>query len=331
MTGSESRARVITLAPFPGNHQSVKFDDTFGICLLNNYAGLPHDEMDVKGRAAVDRALQIDPLLGEAHTSLANLKNRSGDYEGAEAAFKRALELNPNYASAYQWYAEMLADRTDRVAEALDLSQKALTLDPLSPIINVDRAEVLERAGQIEEALALYEKAIQIDPEFGVAYRQVGDLYIRVFGRLDEAIFSYTRSNSIEPDNTGTLLGLAKAYMDLGDFVAADVVRHSGATPGVVVTNISEFKAFLENDFAAVPDSIQEIDIIFGGGDFVAMRARYIGTQTGPMGKFPASNNRLELPFIGILRLEKGRVAEIWVEWDNLNALNQLGHFPPLE
>jgi len=53
-----------------------------------------------------------------------------------------------------------------------------------------------------------------------------------------------------------------------------------------------------------------------------------MGTQKGPMGPFPASHKRMELPFIGILRLEQGKVAEIWVEWDNLNALTQLGHFP---
>ena len=117
----------------------------------------------------------------------------------------------------------------------------------------------------------------------------------------------------------------------LDSYVQPDIVRHSGATPSVIVTNISEFRTFLENDFATVPDSVQEIDIIFGSGEFVAMRARYIGTQKGPMGPFPASNKKLELPFIGILRLESGKVAEIWVEWDNLNALTQLGHFPPPE
>ena len=139
-----------------------------------------------------------------------------------------------------------------------------------------------------------------------------------------------------ESQNIQVVRAMAAAINDrnldaLNDFVTPDVVRHSGATAGVVVTNISEFRAFLENDFATVPDSVQEIDIIFGGGDYVAMRARYIGTQTGPMGPFPASNKRLELPFIGILRLENGKVAEIWVEWDNLNALTQLGHFPPPE
>ena len=115
----------------------------------------------------------------------------------------------------------------------------------------------------------------------------------------------------------------------LDNFVAPDVVRHSAATTGVVVTNLSEFKAFLETDFAAVSDSVQKIDVIFGGGDYVAVRARYIGTQDGPMGPFPASGKKLELPYNGILRFEDGKIAEIWVEWDNLFALTQLGHFPP--
>ncbi|MGB5302463.1 MAG: ester cyclase, partial [Gemmatimonadota bacterium] len=50
---------------------------------------------------------------------------------------------------------------------------------------------------------------------------------------------------------------------------------------------------------------------------------------TGQMGPFPPSGKQLELPFIGLLRVENGKIAEIWVEWDNLNALAQLGHFPP--
>ena len=115
----------------------------------------------------------------------------------------------------------------------------------------------------------------------------------------------------------------------LDNFVAPDVVRHSAATAGVVVTNLSEFKAFLETDFATVSDSVQKIDVIFGGGDYVAVRARYIGTQDGPMGPFPARGKKLELPYNGILRFEDGKIAEIWVEWDNLFALTQLGHFQP--
>jgi len=115
----------------------------------------------------------------------------------------------------------------------------------------------------------------------------------------------------------------------LGTVVADDLVRHSDATPGVVVTNLDEFKAFLETDFAGIPDSVQEIDMIFATDDMVAVRARYSGTQTGPMGPFPPTGKRVELVFIGLLRIENRKITEVWVEWDNLSILTQLGHLPP--
>ncbi len=111
--------------------------------------------------------------------------------------------------------------------------------------------------------------------------------------------------------------------------VADDVVRHSNATPGVIVTNLDEFKAFLETDFAVIPDSVMVIDMIFSAGDKVAVRAYYSGTQTGQMGPYPPSDKTVKLVFIGILRIENGKIAEIWVEWDNVSVLAQLGHLPP--
>lgn len=114
----------------------------------------------------------------------------------------------------------------------------------------------------------------------------------------------------------------------LSEFVADGVVRHSNATPGVSVTNLDEFRAFLESDIATVPDSVQTIDVIFGNGEFVGVRARYNGTQQGPMGPFPATGKPVEIAFVGLLRIEDGKVAEIWVEWDNLGALMALGHIP---
>jgi len=115
----------------------------------------------------------------------------------------------------------------------------------------------------------------------------------------------------------------------LGTVVADDLVRHSDATPSIAVTNLDEFKAFLETDFAGIPDSVQEIDMIFATDDMVAVRARYSGTQTGPMGPFPPTGKRVELVFIGLLRIENRKIAEVWVEWDNLSILTQLGHLPP--
>jgi len=137
-----------------------------------------------------------------------------------------------------------------------------------------------------------------------------------------------------KPSNVEVVKAMTEAINDrnldaLDAYVSPNLVRHSAATPGLNVRSLEEFRAFLETDIATIPDSVQTIDIIFESGNFVAVRARYIGTQTGPMGPFPPSGKKMELPYIGILRFEDGLIAEIWVEWDNLSALTQLGHFPP--
>ena len=119
-------------------------------------------------------------------------------------------------------------------------------------------------------------------------------------------------------------------HRDLGaldDLIAPDMVRHSAATAGVTVNSLDQFKAYLESDFLAVPDSVMNVDIIFGSSEFVSMRATYSGTQTGQMGPFPPSGKAFELPFIGILKFRDGKISEMWVEWDNVYALSQLGHF----
>jgi predicted ester cyclase len=137
-----------------------------------------------------------------------------------------------------------------------------------------------------------------------------------------------------EADNVQIAEAMVDAINDrdldrLDQFVSQNVVRHSEATAGVVVTNLVEFKAFLESDFSAVPDSVMKVDVIFGNPDFVAMRAIYSGTQSGQMGPFPPTGKRFELPFIGILKIDEGKISEIWVEWDNVFVLNQLGHLAP--
>lgn len=115
----------------------------------------------------------------------------------------------------------------------------------------------------------------------------------------------------------------------LDQLVAANLHRHSAATAGVVVESLDQFKDFLRHDFAAVPDSKQEIQFMLAEGDRVAAYVTYGGTQSGQLGPYPPSNRHFEIPFIGILRVEGGKIAEIWVEWDNLNALSQLGHYAP--
>lgn len=78
------------------------------------------------------------------------------------------------------------------------------------------------------------------------------------------------------------------------------------------------------------PDQRVTIQQLVAEGDRVAGLATYSGTHTGPMGDSPATGERVEIPFLSILRIESVMIAELWVEWDNVALLTQLGLFPPL-
>lgn len=114
----------------------------------------------------------------------------------------------------------------------------------------------------------------------------------------------------------------------LAAVVASDVVRHCPATPDVEVTSFNDLWSLLEQDFAAIPDSVVTLETLVAEGDLVAVWATYSGTQTGQMGPFPPSGERVRLEFAGQLRVRDGKIAEIRVLWDNVNMLTQLRHMP---
>ena len=148
------------------------------------------------------------------------------------------------------------------------------------------------------------------------------------------AFFGMSCSRDLAEDNkaiVSTMIAAmnARDFAKVEELIADNVRRHSSATPGVIVENREQFMAFLHQDLSICPDASQEINLMLAEGDRVAVHVAYRGTQTGSMGPFPASGRSMELPFIGILRVQDGKIAEIWVEWDNLHALIQLGHFPP--
>jgi predicted ester cyclase len=117
---------------------------------------------------------------------------------------------------------------------------------------------------------------------------------------------------------------------EMDQWFARDMVRHCQATPDIKVRSLQDFKDFLESDFKVCPDAKQVLQRIIAEEDLVAVFATYYGTQSGQMGPFPPSNKKFELDYSGMMRFEKGKVVEVWVTWDNLSALMQLGHFNPL-
>ena len=115
----------------------------------------------------------------------------------------------------------------------------------------------------------------------------------------------------------------------LDEIVAPDFVRHCQATPEVNVRSLADFRQFDADSRATFPDQRIDAEHLVAEGDSVAFYCRYTGTQRGPMGPFPPSGKRMEVDFAGVFRVADGKLAELWVTWDNLAGLVQLGHFPP--
>ncbi|MGY1695207.1 ester cyclase [Geodermatophilus sp. SYSU D00814] len=114
----------------------------------------------------------------------------------------------------------------------------------------------------------------------------------------------------------------------LDDVLAPDVTRHSQATPHLSITDRDQFKDFLRQDAESFPDNVQTFTQVLVDGDRAAVWATYEGTQTGPLGPFPPSGQKARFDFAGVFRVQDGRIAEMWLIWDNVTVLSQLGHLP---
>lgn len=121
----------------------------------------------------------------------------------------------------------------------------------------------------------------------------------------------------------------AQDFDALDTLLTEDFVRHSSATPGVMVTSREAMKAFQAANVVTFPDQDITIEMMVAEGDLVAVYAMLRGTMEGPMGDIPPTGGKIEAPFLGIFRIEDGLIAELWVEWDNIYFLSQLGLFPP--
>lgn len=115
----------------------------------------------------------------------------------------------------------------------------------------------------------------------------------------------------------------------LAGLVAEDLHRHSAATEGPPVTSLDQFIQLQESFLASIPDQRVTMHDMVAEGDRVAILATYTGTNTGPMGDVPATGKAVEAPFLAMFRIEGGMIAEMWVEWDNLAMLKQMGLFLP--
>jgi TolB-like protein/DNA-binding winged helix-turn-helix (wHTH) protein/Flp pilus assembly protein TadD len=184
-----------------------------------------------QARAAATRALALDDALGEAHTSLAfALDLYAWDWAAAENEYKRAIELNPGYATAHHWYAWHLLVM-GRNGEGIFEMRRAESLDPLSLIISANLAEALCVAHLYDESMKQSEKTLGMDPNFAVAHYALGQA-LEQKHMHDEAIAEFQRAIELSGHSGAFDSNLAYVYAVSGRKVEAeDIVKDLVARP----------------------------------------------------------------------------------------------------
>jgi TolB-like protein/DNA-binding winged helix-turn-helix (wHTH) protein/Tfp pilus assembly protein PilF len=170
--------------------------DSYAIAGDWKYGVLPPRDAFASATAAAAQALALDNTLSEAHTSLAFALDLYGwNWQAAEAEYKQAIQLNPGYATAHQWYSWHLF-MVGRNTEAMSELKKAESLDPLSLIINADIADALCVAGRYDEAVEQSKKTLKLDPNFAVGHYELGQALAQK-DMYDDAIAEFKRAIEI--------------------------------------------------------------------------------------------------------------------------------------
>ena len=178
--------------------------------------GQPSEPAIARAEAVLAEALRLDPNLPEAVTTQASFAQGRREYVLAEAGFRRAIELNPNYATAHHWYSFLLG-LLGREAESLQSMQKAVELDPMSVILQGILGVYLAEMGRLREASARLSKARAIDPLSPHPYRMMADIRARNLGQLGDAIPFLWKARELDAGGPGVPIQLAGIYLDLGD------------------------------------------------------------------------------------------------------------------
>jgi eukaryotic-like serine/threonine-protein kinase len=199
-------------------NQAVALDPNFALAyasMVPSYtnlstSGLDPKELLAKEKAAAQKALELDETLAEAHAGLALIKRDEWDWAGAENEYKRAIELNPNYAGAhgnYAFYLSIMGWTTEALAEI----KRAQELDPLRINIKRQEAIILIFARRYDEANQASQNVVKMQPDDGSSHGYLGHTYVAK-GMYAEAIAEYKKEISIDGEMPSTLCYLGYAY-----------------------------------------------------------------------------------------------------------------------
>lgn len=164
-----------------------------------------------RARTAAEKALELDPDLAEANTSLAYVKHAyDWDFAGAEELYKKAIALDPEYATAYQWYAELL-EQQRRFDEARTYAKKAVDLDPVAPIKGYVYANIFFITGDLARSEEVHRQNLEVTPDFAPSRESLSQV-LAAQGKIDESLKMCDRLIADAGMEYDTCKGVAFAY-----------------------------------------------------------------------------------------------------------------------
>lgn len=194
--------------------------DAYALLASSPNDALPPNEAMPKAKAAAQKALQLDDGLAEAHASLAYVSMvYEWNWVAAEKEFQRAIEINPRYAGAHEWYAQLLAAR-GRQDEALSEVKKARDADPMLVLMHAAVAEVLYYSRRYDEVIAQCQQTLELDPSYALAHLHLGRAYTAK-GMYPEAISEYRKAKDSLGEAPAIVMAIGYTSAKAGDRSAA--------------------------------------------------------------------------------------------------------------
>jgi len=192
----------------------VGLADSYSLLYFYGGTASPADSFP-QAKAAAKKALALDDKSAEAHTSLEYvLENYDFDVEQSLKEFERAIQLNPNYATAHHWVANGVLSALGQFDRAITEGKRAAELDPLSLIINANLGEDYFYARRYDDAIAQLRKTLEMDPRFYYTHWNLGEV-LQLTGQLNEAIAEYRKAVELN-DDPYVLAVLGQAYARKG-------------------------------------------------------------------------------------------------------------------
>ena len=192
--------------------------DAYGV--LPDYSNTHIDEIAELAEAATRRAFEIDPNLAEAHASVGLIRLEQGRYAEADREFEKAISLRPGSAMAHMWYGRSLLLQS-RYRDSLLVLKKARQLDPLSAVVGSNLGSAYLWNGDFENSKKEFQRAVELSPDSTNGYLGLGFMS-RGAGNIDDAVRYYQKAVELAPKNVLILRELAWAYLGLGEDKQAD-------------------------------------------------------------------------------------------------------------